>query len=489
MKRAVAYCRVSTKSKAQIHSLEYQTSYWQDKILSDSGYEYVGIYSDNGISGRSMNKRPQLLRMLDDAKANKFDVIFTKSIARFARNVEELLTVVRQLRDAGIQVFFEKEQIDTFDPNSELFLTVGASIAENDIKIYAENQTWANREKFSNGFITVGPQIYGYRMRNEDNTLVIVPEEAAVVKQIYQWYLDGDGMQTIANKLNALGIGNKEWHRAAISYILKNEKYKGCALMQKTFKVNGAQKKNAGQVKQYYMEQTHEPIISPEDFGRVQQLRIERAVESEFNQEMPRYPFTKKIRCGVCGSGFVHKIQNCNKPYHTEIWACTKKEAHGMDACCSTRIKDSVLKEKFIECYNEFVEKFPDSAETVQFKQQLAELLEQERELYAMKINRMIEVSDYNREWGELKTKIDKIYSEISNREVRGVSRTDLVYISEFDAEKVDKFLDYVTMYPKKVEFTFMNGAKISRYYSNGASGNKKGWLERKKERMKQEGK
>ena len=149
--RAVAYCRVSSKSKAQMHSLGYQIDYWQRAMAESSEYEYVGIYADSGISGRSMHKRPQLLRLLADAKEKRFDVVFTKSVARFARNTEELLSMVRELRDEGIKVIFEKEKIDTFNPNSEVFLTIAASVAENDLKIYSQNQTWAMREKYKNG--------------------------------------------------------------------------------------------------------------------------------------------------------------------------------------------------------------------------------------------------------------------------------------------------------------------------------------------------
>ena len=261
--RAVAYCRVSSKSKAQMHSLGYQTDYWQRAMAESSEYEFVGLYADSGISGRSMRKRPQLLRLLEDAKEKRFDVVFTKSVARFARNTEELLSMVRELRDEGIKVIFEKEKIDTFNPNSEVFLTIAASVAENDLKIYSQNQTWAMREKYKNGYISVGAKILGYRMRKEDNTLIVEPSEAEVVKRIFYMYIHGKGILAIAKQLTAekvgLNYGNKgKWSRGAIHYILNNEKYIGCALMQKYYNEDGICRKNRGEVKQYYMENTHE---------------------------------------------------------------------------------------------------------------------------------------------------------------------------------------------------------------------------------------
>lgn len=487
---AVAYCRVSTKSNAQMHSLGYQTDYWKGVIAESDEYEFGKIYADAGIGGRSMHKRPQLLRMLQDAKEKKFNVIFTKSVARFARNTEELLTMVRELRELGVKVVFEKEQIDTFNPNSEVYLTIAASVAENDLKIYSENQTWSIRQKYKEGYISVGAGILGYTMNKETNTLEIEPVGAELVKRIFKMYIDGMGMIAISKQLQKEGIkfGNREtWSRGTLGYILTNEKYIGNALSQKYYTVDGVSRLNHGVVKQYYMENTHEPIISLEDFQLVQKLMRERAGEWEHTRKPQEYEFSGKIRCGVCGGGYMRKVQNKNLPYRVDVWVCCKKDMFGEGVCNSTRIKDAVLKAKFVECYNEFITAGGDDDAGAMQKEQLAELLAQERELYALKVNRMIEIADYNIEWKKLKEQIDELNRLIEMRELHGVSKSDYVPITEFDADKVEKFIDHVEIVPHQVTFVFINGARISREYTNGKSGNSPGWAERRKERLAKE--
>ena len=207
-KRAVAYVRVSTASSAQLHSYEFQEQYWHDKLDSDTNVELVHIYADLGISGSSMDKRPQLLAMMRDARAGKFDIIYTKSVSRFARNTIELLEAVRELRDIGVEVVFEKENIRSSDPTSELMLTVAATIAEDDLKVDSERQRWSFKRRFENGWISIGNGMYGYRML-EDNTLEIVPEEAAVVQRIFEMYIDGAGSSAIAATLDREGIPSR----------------------------------------------------------------------------------------------------------------------------------------------------------------------------------------------------------------------------------------------------------------------------------------
>lgn len=489
-KKAVAYCRVSTKSNAQMHSLGYQTEYWKSQMAESEEYEFSGIYADAGIGGRWMRKRPQLLKMLADAKDKRFEVIFTKSVARFARNTEELLTMVRELREEGVKVIFEKEQIDTFNPNSEVFLTIAASVAENDIKIYSENQMWSMREKFKEGYISVGAGILGYKMNKETNTLEIEPTEAELVKRIFKMYIGGMGLIAISKQLRKEGVKFKTketWSRGTLQYILTNEKYIGDALSQKYHTVDGASIRNKGEVRQYYMQHTHEPIISVEDFQFVQKLMHDRASEIEFGKTPQHYEFTGKIRCGVCGGGYTRKVQNPNLPYRVEVWVCCKKDTFGQEACNTTRIKDKVLKEKFVECYNEFIAQRGNDDATLKLRQQRAELLEQERELNALKINRMIEIADYNAEWKELKVKIDAITHDIDMREIRGIDKSDYVPITEFEADKVEKFLDHVEIVPYNITFVFINGARISREYTNGPSGNRPGWAERRQERLAKE--
>ena len=171
MKRAVAYIRVSTASDAQVHSFEFQEDYWKNEISKNSDLELVGIYADKGISGKSLSKRPELKRLLKDAEDKKFDVVYTKSVSRFARNTTDLLESVRRLRELGIKVVFEKENIDTFDPSAEVYLTIAAAVAENDLRVYSENQKWSVRQRFKKGQIQIGCKIFGYEMDYENNNL------------------------------------------------------------------------------------------------------------------------------------------------------------------------------------------------------------------------------------------------------------------------------------------------------------------------------
>ena len=202
MKRAVAYIRVSTKSKAQLHSFDYQLEYWQDYITENPDMELVGIYSDWGISGKSLSRRPQLLKLIDDAKKKEFDLVLVKSVARFGRNTTEILQLVRMLRDLGIEVIFENEQISSFDPSADIQITIAAAIAENDLKIYSENQRWSMRERMQQGYIMIGQGLIGYRLDNNTNTLTIVEEEAKIIRHIFDLYLAGKGIGLIYRQLS-----------------------------------------------------------------------------------------------------------------------------------------------------------------------------------------------------------------------------------------------------------------------------------------------
>ena len=486
-KRAVAYVRVSTKSDAQTHSYEYQNEYWQQVIKANPLYEFGGIYADKGISGRAIAKRPQLLKLLNDAKNGKVDVIFTKSVARFARNTEELLTMVHELRDNGVKVVFEKENIDTFNPNSEIFLTIAVAIAENDLQIYSDNQRWSVREKYKNGFYAIGSGILGYSMDNSTNTLKIVPKEAETVKRIFDLYHEGNGVNKIAQILmdekRENKVGSIEWNKNSVMYILKNEKYKGCSLSQKTITNQGVTIKNKGDVPQYYMENVHEAIISPETFDKVQKMIREHPMKKLVGQIVPHYPFTGKIRCGQCMHGYTHIIQNSNFAWQTGVWVCQHQHSYGKKTCDCTRIKDSVLYEKFVECYNEFIKMKYENTNLKKAKQHLQWLLSQEQELTALKVNGMIGIEAYNKEILNIRAEIDNVKKSILELDLKDINKSDFKPISEFSEEKVEKFIDKVIIHKCVVTFIFINGVSISRPYTNGKSGNKIGWLDRKKEK------
>ena len=487
-KRGVAYIRVSTSSEAQMHSFEFQLNYWQKKITDNPDCVYVGIYAYMGISVKSLNKRPQLLKMLDDARQHKFDIVYTKSVSRLARNTEDLLQIVRELRELGIKVLFEKEAIDTFNPTAETMLVLAASVAENELKIYSDNMRWSIRHRYREGWISVGNGLLGYTMDKETNELTVVPSEAETVRRIYELYLQGYGLAPIADILTQEKRKNRrgdtQWTVPAIRYILRNEKYKGCSLCQKRVVELGVFRENNNLAPKYYMENTHEAIITPEDYDRVQEEFSRRTSPKILGSTRPSYVFSTKMRCGCCGGGYSHKIRNCNKPWRSEIWMCIERNKYGSKKCANTAIKDEVLKAKFVECFNEFVASHKENDTLIALKRELAILVDDERNLQRLNINRLISREDYTTEYDKLRKDIAVITEQIVEQEVRGVTKADYDPIDTFDETKVEKFIDTVTVYPTVIAFTFINGVTISREYDNGPPGNQKGWRDKQQARM-----
>ena len=478
--RAVPYIRVSTASDAQIHSFDFQEQYWRRVLTEAPNTEMVGIYADMGISGSSIRKRPQFLAMMQDAREHKFDKIYTKSVSRFARNTVELLQTVRELRDCGVEVIFEKENIRTFDPTSEVFLTIAATIAENDLQVDSERQRWSIDHRIRNGWISIGACLYGYRM-TKDNELVIVPEEAEVVKRIYQMYINGHGGMAIAKALNADGLrtilGN-EWSDKSVLGIIDNEKFMGDTIMGKTVVVNGEKHDNSDGSfgKRYYMENTHEGIVSKEIWYKAQEIRKQRKNLKLVGNEVPVYPFTGKIECSQCHNHYNHKVNNSGKKWANDIWVCQTQLRKGVKTCNCTRIKDSVLREKYMEAYNEFVTVRPQGETVMALEAEIKRLRSEESELAALAMKHLISEAAFHYEQKTLKKKIAELTDKVSDQRSKFVRESDFEIITEFDPAKVEKFITKVIMSKNVVTFVFYNGVQMSKVYTNGPSGNKPGW-------------
>lgn len=481
-KRVVAYVRVSSKSSAQIHSYDFQARYWQDKFADDPQSDLVGIYADRGISGSSIKKRTEFLRMMDDARSGKFDQIRTKSVSRFARNTVELLEAVRELRDLGIEVFFENEQISSLEPSSELYLTIAATVAENDLAVDSDRQHWSMQYRFENGWICIGSGMYGYRMA-KNNQLEIVPEEAEIVRRIYDMYINGYGAQAIANVLNAEGIPNARggiWRLNTLLNLIGNEKYMGDSIMGKVMQKQGVKYDNSdGQFGQrYYIESSHEPIVSKEVWNRAQEIREQRKNPKLVGQQNTVYPFTSLIECGKCHANFRHKINSSGKKWASEIWMCSTQYINGKAACDCTRIKDSVLKEKFVDAYNEFVTKRPQSRSIIAMQEIIEKLQKEEADLAVLTLKHLLPVSVQHSEQRRIRAKISELRQKISEQST--VSDSDYTTITEFSEEKLKKFIKKVIVSDGTVAFLFYNGVTIRKEYSNGQPGNKPGWRQRK---------
>ena len=352
LRRVAGYARVSTDSEEQLTSYEAQVDYYTRYIHSRSDWQFVDVYTDEGISATNTKRREGFIRMVADALDGKIDLIVTKSVSRFARNTVDSLTTVRKLKDAGVEVYFEKENIWTLDSKGELLITIMSSLAQEESRSISENVTWGQRKRFADGKVSIPYRHFlGYR-KGADGLPEIVPEEAEIVRSIYRMFIEGTSTNAIARHLTQKGIptpaGKEKWQRATVESILRNEKYKGAALLQKSFTVDFLQKKmkvNEGEVPQYYVEHSHEPIIAPEEWDRVQ-LEFSRRKNSSHRTRC-NSPFAGKLICGDCGEIFGSKVWHSTSKYRRTIWQCNAK-FKGNEKCRTPHLYEDDLKQHFI---------------------------------------------------------------------------------------------------------------------------------------------
>ena len=350
--RTAAYARVSSGKDAMLHSLSAQVSYYNSLIQSNPEWLFCGVYADEALTGTKDN-RENFQRLLTECCAGNIDLIITKSISRFARNTVTLLETVRELKNLGVDVYFEEQNIHSISPDGEFMLTLLGSYAQEESYSASENQKWRIRKDYEQGRLG-SITMLGYE-RSNDGTLIIVPEEAEIVRMIFDDFLDGMGKNAIANKLLAMGVptkGGGVWTAWSIRRILRNEKYCGDILFQKSFRENHITKRkieNKGQLPQYYAEETHEAIIDKETFLRVQELL--KAKQDYFTPDKPTnvtYPFTGMIHCGCCGKYYRRKVQK----YRT-LWICWTYNARGKKFCPeSKQIPEDILYDKCCEVLN-----------------------------------------------------------------------------------------------------------------------------------------
>lgn len=365
--RVCAYCRVSTMHEEQQNSFDAQIRHYSAMIESNPDWKFAGIYADEGISGKSKKNRTEFLRMIRDAENRKLDLVITKSISRFARNTGDCIETVRLLKGWGVGVFFEKENINTLSAESELILTILSSIAEEELISTSQNIRWSNQKRFKQGKMhLVTERFMGYE-RDGNGGLVINDEQAAIVRRIFNESISGMGIALIARGLEADGIknvsGGTRWQPSVILGMLRNEKYVGDAILQKTVTANSItfkRKANEGEVPMYYIKDNHPPIIEREKFELVQELLTERARGKGYSPEMAwkyqtRYPFSHKIVCGNCGRGFRHQIHNCSKPSRQQFWGCANYIERKISTCDMRPIKNDTLERLFVRVFNKLL--------------------------------------------------------------------------------------------------------------------------------------
>ena len=347
--RVAAYTRVSSDSDDQLNSFAAQNRYYAALISGKAEWRMVDIYADEGITGTSAAKREDFQRMMADCRRGLIDQILVKSISRFARNTKDCLEAVRELKEMGVNVRFEREGIDTANVSSELITAIYAAFAQKESESISGNMRWSYQRRMEAGTFLPSSMAYGYKLVGRK--IEIDADAALVVCRIFQWYLNGVNRIAIAKMLNEEGISSgqrKKWHSASVRYILTNEKYTGDSLWQKTYTSDTlptTRHKNKGEHEQYYAVGTHPPIIPREIFDQAQNLLQKRETDYRKRNCPGSHPLTGKIVCGCCGSTFRRK------EYRGEIrWACMGHERSGKD-CPITPITGKTIYEAFCRLY------------------------------------------------------------------------------------------------------------------------------------------
>lgn len=341
--RLAAYCRVSSKSTDQLHSFAAQIRYYKDYERMNPQYKLVDVYADEGLSGTDMKKRDEQNRLIRDCKLGKIDRIITKSVSRFARNTQELLVALRTLKELGVSIYFEEQGIDSDKMNMEMLVTFPGMAAQQESVNISDHLRRSYQMRMESGEFNCCAPAYGYNLI--DGQLLVKEDEAAVIRRIFDLYLQGIGKQNIANILNAEGVprryAQERWYHSTVNYVINNERYMGDALLQKKFTTDTLpfrKKKNRGEKPQYYVENSNPPIVSRETYMAAQELQKSRNVSHKCEGG---YPLTGILRCPECGRSFRRLLLN-----GTAYWLCSGKAAGATD-CQSRRVRENAVFDAF----------------------------------------------------------------------------------------------------------------------------------------------
>ena len=371
--RVAAYCRVSTDDEEQLTSYEAQKKYYTDKIMTTKNWTMAGIFADEGITGTSARKRPEFLRMIRQCRQKKIDIILTKSISRFARNTVDCLKYIRILKELGIAIIFEKESINTLETDSEILITLLSAFAQAESESISANVAWGKRQAMREGKVSIQyKKLFGYK-RGGDGKPEIIPEQAEVVKEIYERYLAGASINLIKQYLESKQIPNTSgkivWSTSVIRSILTNEKYCGDVLQQKTFTTDCITKKvvrNTGQLPMYLIENYHKGIVDKKTFEAVQtEIARRAACRSPSQKNAPtgmgrytsKFALTERLVCGECGTLY-RRCTWSNKGKKKVVWRCVSRLDYGKKYCHSSpTLEEGELQRSILAAINKTMSK------------------------------------------------------------------------------------------------------------------------------------
>ena len=491
--RVAAYCRVSTDSDEQATSYEAQVEHYTEFIQKNPEWEFAGIYADDGISGTNTKNRDEFNRMIEDCEAGTIDMIITKSISRFARNTLDCLKYIRQLKDKNIPVFFEKEAINTMDAKGEVLITIMTSLAQQESQSLSQNVKLGLQFRYQNGQVQVNHNHFLGYTKDDEGNLVIDPEQAEIVKRIYREYLKGYSMDKIAKGLEAdrilTGAGKPKWWTSTINKILRNEKYIGDALLQKTYTtdfLNKTRVKNNGIVPQYNVEGNHEVIIPKDIFLKVQEELVRRrVVKTSANGKKRSYScnhcFAQIVVCGDCGEMF-RRIHWNNRGCKSIVWRCLSRLEPTGHECHARTVNETVLENVVVQAINTLLG--DKSTYQVQLQQNIAKVIREAQKTTAdgideqlMELQKELLKKANNKEaYDEIADQIFKLREQREKCTVDTAARDAQIarindlqdfikkqsfILTEFDEALVKRWLKQITVWEDHFTVELMSGLKI----------------------------
>ncbi|WP_313568145.1 recombinase family protein [Acetoanaerobium noterae] len=491
--RVAAYCRVSTETEEQNSSYEVQVAHYTEFIKKNNEWEFAGIFADDGISGTNTKKREEFNRMIDECMEGKIDLVITKSISRFARNTLDCLKYIRQLKEKNIAVFFEKENINTMDAKGEVLLTIMASLAQQESQSLSQNVKLGLQYRYQQGKVQVNHKRFMGYTKDEDGNLIIVSEEAEIIKRIYREYLEGKSLAGIGRDLEKDGIltaaGKPKWRPETIKKILNNEKYIGDALLQKTITVDFLTKKrvkNEGHLPQYYVENSHEAIIPKELFLQAQEElhrrnNIYTGTDKNKRIYSSKYALSTITFCGDCGDIYRRTYWNVHGRKEI-VWRCVTRIEQGPKVCKSRTVKEGDLYDAVMTAINRLLAGGDNMIKTLE--ENIHAVIGDTTEYQISEINTLLEekqkelisLANKGKDYESLAEEIDKLREKRQTLLVEDASlsgenerineliefiRNNKYRAQRYDDALVRKLIQNVTVYDDRFVICFKSGIEV----------------------------